>query len=161
MLNEMKELRAQKLVPHRDFYNVRKVGHTAHCHTAHCLTLPHHTHCVLQVDTHIHAASCMNQKHLLRFIKKKIRASPDDIVSLRDSTQLTLSQVQRALATIGQSIHRALHFPQLFESLNLKAYDLNVDNLDVHAVSVHELWEVYRTVGGFYCEYNYFEIANL
>ena len=26
MLNEMKELKAQKMVPHRDFYNVRKVG---------------------------------------------------------------------------------------------------------------------------------------
>ena len=25
MLNEMKELKAQKMVPHRDFYNVRKV----------------------------------------------------------------------------------------------------------------------------------------
>ena len=26
MLNEMKELKAQKMVPHRDFYNVRKVN---------------------------------------------------------------------------------------------------------------------------------------
>lgn len=36
-------------VPHRDFYNVRKV------------------------DTHVHHSSCMNQKHLLRFIKSKLR----------------------------------------------------------------------------------------
>ena len=44
MLNELKELAGQKAVPHRDFYNVRKV------------------------DTHIHAAACMNQKHLLRLV---------------------------------------------------------------------------------------------
>ena len=27
----------------------------------------------MQVDTHIHAASSMNQKHLLRFIKKSLK----------------------------------------------------------------------------------------
>jgi AMP deaminase len=40
-------------VPHRDFYNVRKV------------------------DTHVHHSACMNQKHLLRFIKHKMKKSPD------------------------------------------------------------------------------------
>jgi hypothetical protein len=30
-----------------------------------------------QVDTHIHAASCMNQKHLLRFIKKTLKTDGD------------------------------------------------------------------------------------
>lgn len=44
---------ALQRVPHRDFYNVRKV------------------------DTHVHHSSCMNQKHLLRFIKSKMRKSPD------------------------------------------------------------------------------------
>lgn len=89
MLNEVNELRAQKAVPHRDFYNVRKV------------------------DTHIHAASSMNQKHLLRFIKKKIKSCPDEVVITRNGKLHTLAEV--------------------FETLNLKAYDLNVDNLDVHA----------------------------
>lgn len=37
---------------HRDFYNVRKV------------------------DTHVHHSSSMNQKHLLRFIKHKMKHSP-------------------------------------------------------------------------------------
>lgn len=37
----------------RDFYNVRKV------------------------DTHVHHSSSMNQKHLLRFIKSKMKRSPD------------------------------------------------------------------------------------
>ena len=53
LLNEIRELAEQKAVSHRDFYNVRKV------------------------DTHIHAAACMNQKHLLRFIKKSLKTDGD------------------------------------------------------------------------------------
>ena len=45
LLNGEREGAAQRSVPHRDFYNVRKV------------------------DTHVHHSACMNQKHLLRFIK--------------------------------------------------------------------------------------------
>ncbi len=44
----------------RDFYNVRKV------------------------DTHIHHSACMHQKHLLRFIKSKLRKEPDEVVIFRD-----------------------------------------------------------------------------
>lgn len=40
-------------VPHRDFYNVRKV------------------------DNHVHHSSSMNQKHLLRFIKHKLKECPN------------------------------------------------------------------------------------
>lgn len=90
LLNEMRELAAQKAVSHRDFYNIRKV------------------------DTHVHAASCMNQKHLLRFIKKTLKSNKDDIVCKGDDGQpMTLEQV--------------------FQSLNISAYDLSVDMLDVHA----------------------------
>jgi AMP deaminase len=92
MLNELREIKAQKTVPHRDFYNVRKV------------------------DTHIHASSCMNQKHLLRFIKQKMKYSSGEIVIDKNGQRQTLAEV--------------------FDELNLKAYDLNVDNLDVHAVSL-------------------------
>lgn len=63
-----------------------------------------------KVDTHIHAASCMNHKHLLRFIKKTLKTCADEVVT---ANQETLKQV--------------------FESLNLTAYDLTVDMLDVHA----------------------------
>eukprot|EP00794_Sanderia_malayensis_P011005 gene11005-12168_t len=91
LLNEMKEMAALKENPHRDFYNVRKV------------------------DTHVHAASCMNQKHLLRFIKKKANKHGGDFVTEEKGEQQTLHQV--------------------FESLNLKAFDLSVDRLDVHADS--------------------------
>ncbi|KAG8589164.1 hypothetical protein GDO81_006284 [Engystomops pustulosus] len=89
LLNEMKELAAQKKVPHRDFYNIRKV------------------------DTHIHAASCMNQKHLLRFIKRAMKKNLEDIVHEEGGKEQTLRQV--------------------FQNMNLTAYDLSVDTLDVHA----------------------------
>lgn len=57
MLNADKEFLAQKSAPHRDFYNVRKV------------------------DTHVHHSACMNQKHLLRFIKSKLRKEPDEVMN--------------------------------------------------------------------------------
>ncbi|TDH65947.1 hypothetical protein CCR75_005441 [Bremia lactucae] len=89
LLNSEREFVAQKAVPHRDFYNVRKV------------------------DTHIHHSACMNQKHLLRFIKSRLRNSPGEIVIFRDGRFMTLSEV--------------------FRSLNLTGYDLSVDTLDMHA----------------------------
>ncbi|XP_028163641.1 AMP deaminase 2-like [Ostrinia furnacalis] len=89
LLNELHELALQKAVPHRDFYNIRKV------------------------DTHIHAASCMNQKHLLRFIKRTLRQHAGEVVTLHQGTPMTLKAV--------------------FEDMQLDAYDLNVDILDVHA----------------------------
>ncbi|KAF8628674.1 hypothetical protein AX15_003797 [Amanita polypyramis BW_CC] len=89
LLHEFEEISAIKSVPHRDIYNVRKV------------------------DTHVHHSSSMNQKHLLRFIKSKMKRSPDDVVIFRDGHELTLRQV--------------------FESLKLTAYDLSIDTLDMHA----------------------------
>jgi AMP deaminase len=88
-LNATREIAEQKAVPHRDFYNVRKC------------------------DTHVHHSACMNQKHLLRFIKSKLKKEPDEVVIERDGKRLTLAEV--------------------FKSLNLTAYDLSVDTLDVHA----------------------------
>lgn len=70
---------------------------------------------VLQVDTHIHAAACMNQKHLLRFIKHTYQTEPDRIVAEKQGQKITLRQV--------------------FDSLHMDPYDLTVDSLDVHAVS--------------------------
>ncbi|XP_006782420.1 AMP deaminase 3b isoform X2 [Neolamprologus brichardi] len=89
MLNEMAELKELKRVPHRDFYNVRKV------------------------DTHIHAAACMNQKHLLRFIQTTYQTEADRVVLEKGSKKLTLKEV--------------------FDSLHMDPYDLTVDSLDVHA----------------------------
>ncbi|KAF2636683.1 AMP deaminase [Massarina eburnea CBS 473.64] len=89
LLNEYQETADSKKVPHRDFYNVRKV------------------------DTHVHHSACMNQKHLLRFIKSKMKKSPTEVVLFRDGKHLTLEEV--------------------FESINLTAYDLSIDTLDMHA----------------------------
>jgi AMP deaminase len=88
LLNEYQEMADTKRVPHRDFYNVRKV------------------------DTHVHHSACMNQKHLLRFIKSKVKKYPDEMVLFRDDKYLTLQEV--------------------FESINLTAYDLSIDTLDMH-----------------------------
>ncbi|KAL8035646.1 hypothetical protein ABFX02_12G111100 [Erythranthe guttata] len=89
LMNADREFVAQKSAPHRDFYNIRKV------------------------DTHVHHSACMNQKHLVRFIKSKLRKEPDEVVIYRDGQYLTLKEV--------------------FDSLDLTGYDLNVDLLDVHA----------------------------
>ncbi|CAK9440635.1 uncharacterized protein LODBEIA_P46550 [Lodderomyces beijingensis] len=89
LLNEFEETKQSKQNPHRDFYNVRKV------------------------DTHIHHSACMNQKHLLRFIKYKLKTDPDSPVIFRDGKILTLAEV--------------------FQSLNLTGYDLSIDTLDMHA----------------------------
>ncbi|KAI9746063.1 MAG: AMP deaminase [Claussenomyces sp. TS43310] len=89
LLNEYQEIADSKRVPHRDFYNVRKV------------------------DTHVHHSACMNQKHLLRFIKSKMKKCHDEVVMFRDGKHLTLEEV--------------------FQSINLTAYDLSIDTLDMHA----------------------------
>lgn len=70
---------------------------------------------MLQVDTHIHVAACMNQKHLLRFIKHTYQTEPDRIVAEKRGRKITLRQV--------------------FDSLHMDPYYLTVDSLDVHAVS--------------------------
>ncbi|OAF68023.1 hypothetical protein A3Q56_04241, partial [Intoshia linei] len=89
LLNEFNEQTEQKMTNHRDFYNVRKV------------------------DTHVHAASCMNQKHLLRFIKHKLKADSEKIVAIKDGKEINITQ--------------------LFKDLELTSYNLSVDTLDVHA----------------------------
>ncbi|KRX55984.1 AMP deaminase 2 [Trichinella sp. T9] len=89
LLNDIREMTEQKSVAHRDFYNIRKV------------------------DTHVHAASSMNQKHLLRFMKKKVRTEGNRVVLMRGDTPVTLEQV--------------------FKEVGLTAFDLSVDSLDVHA----------------------------
>lgn len=52
----------------------------------------------------------MNQKHLLKFIKKKMRTEPNERVCFRDNKLLTLQEV--------------------FDSLGLTADSLSVDTLE-------------------------------
>lgn len=70
----------------------------------------------MQVDTHIHAAACMNQKHLLKFIKTTYQTEADREVLEKGGQKFKLSEV--------------------FSTINMDPYDLTVDSLDVHAVSV-------------------------
>lgn len=46
-----------------------------------------------QVDTHVHGASCMNQKHLLRFIKRKMKYNAEDFVTNHEGREITLREV--------------------------------------------------------------------
>ncbi|KAL8860103.1 MAG: hypothetical protein Q9178_003367 [Gyalolechia marmorata] len=87
--NSYAEMMESKRVPHRDFYNVRKV------------------------DTHVHHSACMNSKHLLRFIKSKLKKAASDIVMFREGKEMSLQEV--------------------FDSLEMSAYDLSIDTLDTHA----------------------------
>lgn len=43
----------------------------------------------------------MNQKHLLRFIKHKLRHVPHEIVTFRDGKYLTLGEVFESLKLTG------------------------------------------------------------
>ncbi|KAJ2663678.1 AMP deaminase [Coemansia sp. RSA 1200] len=105
LANEQKEMLESRMVPHRDLYNVYKV------------------------DGHVHLASAMNEKHLLRFIKYKLKTEPDRVVIVRDGKALTLRQV--------------------FDSLNLTAYDLSIDTLDMHVQK-----DEYRRFDRFNLKYN-------
>lgn len=58
----------------------------------------------------------MNQKHLLRFIKYTYQTEPD--------------------RTVAEKLGRKITLRQVFDSLHMDPYDLTVDSLDVHAVSI-------------------------
>ena len=46
--------------------------------------------------------ACMNQKHLLRFIKHKLRYVPHEVVTYRDGKYLTLGEVFESLKLTGR-----------------------------------------------------------
>ncbi|KAG6429664.1 hypothetical protein SASPL_107716 [Salvia splendens] len=106
LVNADKEFVAQKSAPHRDFYNIRKV------------------------DTHVHHSACMNQKHLLRFIKSKLKKEPDEVEILQCfDSKVVLPSTNVVIYRDGQY----LTLKEVFDSLDLTGYDLSVDLLDVHA----------------------------
>merc|ERR1712138_175707 len=55
----------------------------------------------------------MNQKHLLRFIKSKLKKEPNELVIYRDGKYLNLKEV--------------------FESIGMTSHELNIDTLDMRA----------------------------
>ena len=62
----------------------------------------------VQVDTHVHHSACMHQKHLLRFIKSKLRKEPGEVVIFRDGKYLTLQEVFESLKLTGYVTLRLL-----------------------------------------------------
>lgn len=69
-----------------------------------CRLIFNHRRCDLrdwQVDTHVHHSACMHQKHLLRFIKSKLRKEPGEVVIFRDGKYLTLLEVFESLNLTG------------------------------------------------------------
>jgi AMP deaminase len=88
LLNEQQEVSEQISIPYRDFYNTQKV------------------------DAHVHAAACMNHKHLLSSMKKKLRQEGNRVVDVdEDGNIKTLKEV--------------------FDDLKLTHPDLTVDSLDM------------------------------
>lgn len=49
----------------------------------------------------MHHSACMHQKHLLRFIKSKLKKEPDEVVIFRDGKWLTLREVFESLNLTG------------------------------------------------------------
>jgi len=87
MLNDRLERKESRNCPHRDFYNVRKV------------------------DNNVSHSACMNKKHLLRFIKSRIKQCPHAVVMEEDGELITLKQ--------------------LVENLDVKPHELSTDTLDM------------------------------
>ena len=93
---QMKEVEDQRLksVPHRDFFNVRKV------------------------DTHVHHSSCMTQRSLLDFIKQKLQQDDQkqehdrEVVYVEPKpkdgqpSQMTLTQVFKSLSLSAFDLSR-------------------------------------------------------
>jgi len=101
LLNDHLELLQQKAVSHRDFYNVRKI------------------------DNHVHHSACMNQKHLLRFIKSTVKRHPNDVVTVKGGKKRTLAQV--------------------FHDLKLTPYDLSIDTLNMRAEKTFHRFDKFNT----------------
>ena len=52
---------------------------------------------IIKVDNHIHLSTCMNQKHLQKFIKKKLLDESDTIINVVGDQQIRLGEVMQRL----------------------------------------------------------------
>lgn len=74
-----------------------------------------------KVDTHVHHSGCMTQKHLLHFIRKKLKEHPEDVVAVRNGAPVTLAEA--------------------FAGMNLTAEALSIDTLDMHAHDTYQRFD--------------------
>lgn len=68
---------------------------------------------IIKVDNHVHLSAAMNQKHLQKFMKRKLKYEPETVVAIENGVELTLKQV--------------------FDKLGIRAESLSVDVLDCYA----------------------------
>lgn len=95
LLNERVELEQQKRIESVDFTTVHKV------------------------DTHIHAAGCMTQQHLIDFIRKKLSTEGDFIV-----------------CSNYKPLNRAASLVDIFTDLGLNIDKMDLDSLGMRAVGI-------------------------
>jgi AMP deaminase len=91
---------------------------------------------IVRVDTHVHLAAGMTEKHLLEFIKTKLRSASNETVMVKDGKEMTLRQV--------------------FDSLGLDESQLSVNSLDVRAGS-----KTFHRFDQFNALYNPFGVSDL
>eukprot|EP00964_Phaeocystis_antarctica_P107898 scaffold72557_cov70-Phaeocystis_antarctica.AAC.1 len=104
MDNGHHEAAEQRACPHRDFYNIRKVGRVGpQPHPQ-----PHPQPNIRKVDTHVHLAAAMNQKHLLR---STLRVPPFGRAPARPLRLLTAHLVALPGSTHSQGEPRPLGVP--------------------------------------------------
>ena len=60
----------------------------------------------------MHHSACMHQKHLLRFIKSKLKKRPHEVVIFRDGKYLTLLEVFQSLQLTGSAPRACLPGPR-------------------------------------------------
>jgi len=99
MLNDGLERWETRNCLHRDFYNVRRV------------------------DNHVHHSACMTRKHLLRFIKSRLKGCPNVVVQEKGGKLITLTE--------------------FYNELKIKPHELSIDNLDIHSEKayVHDVFQ--------------------
>jgi len=50
---------------------------------------------VIKVDTHVHSAAAVHAQHLLRFMKEKLKSKPEEVVSISNGREITLSELMK------------------------------------------------------------------
>ena len=97
LLNSDRELEAQKSVPHRYVISLYTGGLIILNPLSHSYREKKWQHSdfynIRKVDTHVHHSACMHLKHLLRFIKHKLKTCGGEIVAFRDGQFMTLKEV--------------------------------------------------------------------
>lgn len=95
---------------------------------------------IVKVDNHVHLSTCVNQKHLQKFIKTKLREEPETIVSRQGETEIGLRELSQKLGFDASTLtvdvvenynsqsDRYLYKYSKFNKLSIKDIFLSLDN---------------------------------